>query len=124
MLNLVKTQLLLVATVFMTPIMIAQGIEFEEGSWDEVLEKAKAEGKPIFVDAYAEWCGPCKWMSSEVFTVSAVGDFYNDNYIAYKFDMEKGEGVDFSEEYEVMAYPTLLFFSANGDLTHKAVGAL
>ena len=37
----------------------AQGIRFAEGSWKELLETAKKEGKLIFVDCYTEWCQPC-----------------------------------------------------------------
>ena len=45
----------------------AQGIEFEKGAWEEVLAKAKAEDKLMFVDSYTTWCGPCKKLSKHVF---------------------------------------------------------
>ncbi len=111
------TLLLLTAT-----ILSAQGISFEKGSWDEVVKKAKAENKFIFVDAYAEWCGPCKKMAKEVFTENSVGSYFNKNFVCYKFDMEKGEGPKFAKTYTVAAYPTLLFFNPAGELIHKAVG--
>lgn len=111
------TLLLLTAT-----ILSAQGISFEKGSWDEVVKKAKAENKFIFVDAYAEWCGPCKKMAKEVFTENSVGSYFNKNFVCYKFDMEKGEGPKFAKNYTVAAYPTLLFFNPAGELIHKAVG--
>jgi len=100
----------------------AQGISFEKGSWDDVVKKAKAENKFIFVDAFADWCGPCKRMAKEVFPESSVGSFFNKNYISYKFDMEKGEGPKFAKAYKVAAFPTLLFFNPAGELIHKAVG--
>jgi thioredoxin-related protein len=103
-------------------ILSAQGISFEKGSWDEVVKKAKAENKYIFVDAYAEWCGPCKRMAKEVFTENSVGSYFNKNFVCYKFDMEKGEGPKFAKTYTVAAYPTLLFFNPSGELIHKAVG--
>ena len=76
--------------------IFAQGIQFSEGSWAEIKAKAKAEKKYIFVDAYAVWCGPCKWMAKEVFTDAKVGETYNKQFVSYKFDMEKGEGLDFA----------------------------
>lgn len=106
-----------------TTSMMAQGIKFEKGSWAEVIEKAKAEDKYIFVDAYAEWCGPCKWMAKNVFTDSKVAEHFNTKYINYKFDMEKGEGPAFAKNYTVNAYPTLLFFNADGEIVHKVLGA-
>lgn len=101
----------------------AQGIEFAEGTWDEIKTKAQKENKIIFVDAYTTWCGPCKWMASTVFTQENVGAYFKDNFIAYKMDMEKGEGPDFAQANNIMAYPTLLYFSASGEMLHKAVGA-
>ncbi len=40
----------------------AQGIEFQKGLWQDVKDLAKAMNKPIFVDVYSDYCGPCKWM--------------------------------------------------------------
>lgn len=101
----------------------AQGIEFFHGSWAEARAKAKAEGKIIFVDAYAEWCGPCKRMAREVFTQEKVGSYFNANFVNLKIDMEKSENSDFSSKYSVSAYPTLMFIDSTGKIVQKAVGA-
>lgn len=108
---------------FFPSTLLAQGIDFEHGTWKEVLAKAQLEEKPIFVDAYTTWCGPCKWMSKEVFSQSPVGKYINSHFIAYKMDMEKGEGPAFAKANNVMAYPTLLYFDSQGNLLHKAAGA-
>ena len=55
-------------SLFIVSSLTGQGIDFFHGTWEEALEKATAEEKPIFVDAYAVWCGPCKRMAREVFT--------------------------------------------------------
>lgn len=102
----------------------SEGIRFLEGSWKDIVQKAQKENKPIFVDAYTTWCGPCKWLSKNVFTDASVGDFFNKNYIPYKMDMEKGEGPEFAQKHNVSAYPTLLYFSPEGELVHKTIGAL
>lgn len=99
------------------------GIKFFTGTWAELQEKAKAEKKPFFVDIYAVWCGPCKWMSKNTFTNPQVGEYANQNYIAYKLDGEKGEGPKIAQEYKIEAYPTILFFSAEGKLVGRQVGA-
>jgi thiol:disulfide interchange protein len=101
-----------------------KGITFFKGSWEEAKERAKAEDQPIFVDAYADWCAPCKMMEKRVFTRSSVGDFYNENFVNVKFDMEKGNGPDFRENHNVSAYPTLLFFNSEGKVVHRKRGAL
>lgn len=108
---------------FWQPLLAQDGIQFEHGTWDEVLEKAQREEKPIFVDAYTTWCGPCKWMAREVFTQAGVGSYINNHFVAYKMDMEAGDGPAFAKANNVMAYPTLLYFDSRGKLLHKAAGA-
>lgn len=99
-----------------------EGIRFFEGTWAEALAKAKDENRLIFLDAYASWCGPCKQMAKNVFPQKEVGDFYNENFIPVKIDMEKGEGVAVAKLYNVRAYPTLLYINWRGELVHRAVG--
>jgi thioredoxin 1 len=99
------------------------GIQFTEASWREILKKAKAEKKVIFLDAYASWCGPCKMLQKTVFTKKEVGDFYNSKFINVKMDMEKGEGPALSQVYPLEAYPTLLFIDGNGRVLKKFIGA-
>jgi thiol-disulfide isomerase/thioredoxin len=100
----------------------AQGIMFSHEPWQSLLVQAKKENKLIFVDAFTTWCGPCKMMAKQVFTDSAVGAFYNNNFICAKIDMEKGEGIELAETYAVAAYPTFIFVDGNGELQHRSVG--
>ena len=92
--------------------VFSQGIQFETGSWKEVLQKAKQENKLVFVDLYTTWCGPCKKMAAETFPQQTVGDYFNKNFVNYKIDAEKGEGPGLAGKYEVSAYPTLVFVNA------------
>ena len=113
-----KNSCLLIALALFTSLNAgAQGINFEHGTWDEILAKAGKEGKIVFMDAYTTWCGPCKMMSKSTFTDARVAEFYNKNFICAKIDMEKGEGPALSERYGVQAYPTLLFVNASGSGT-------
>ena len=98
------------------------GIVFFEGTWSEAQEAAKAEGKPIFLDAYASWCGPCKVLKSRVFTDASVGAYFNENFINVKMDMERGEGRKLAQQYRVQAYPSLYFIEADGSVVKQAVG--
>ena len=102
----------------------AEGIVFEHGTWQEALNKAKAENKLIFMDCYTSWCGPCKIMAKDVFTDPDVAKFFNEHFVNVKFDMEKGEGVTLKEKYSVHAYPTLNFINAQGELQHCIVGSM
>lgn len=113
----------LIACLALIGFATAQGIEFFHGTWEQALAEAKKQEKPIFVDAYTTWCGPCKMMSASVFTHADVGTFYNDNYICMKIDMEKPEGEKFQKTYPVSAYPTLMYIGNDGKLLKKVVGA-
>jgi len=100
-----------------------EGIQFFKGTWAEALEKSKAENKPIFVDVYTTWCGPCKWMSKYTFTDDEVAKFYNEKFICVKADAERGEGITLARKYKVRAYPTLLFVKNDGSTILKTEGA-
>ncbi|MER2997199.1 thioredoxin family protein [Pontibacter populi] len=98
-------------------------INFRKGTVAEILAQAKAEKKPVFIDAYTTWCGPCKWMDKNVFVNDAVADYFNTNFVNYKLDMEKGEGIEMAKKYAVQAYPSFLFLNADGSIMHRTVGA-
>lgn len=112
----------LLSLLFAASLLNAQGIEFFKGSWEEALEAAKQEDKPIFIDAYASWCGPCKQMSANVFPLQEVGEVFNGNFISLKLDMEKPEAATFKANHPVKAYPTLFFLDAKGETIHTVVG--
>lgn len=97
-------------------------ITFEHGTLEEALAKAKQAKKPLFVDVYATWCGPCKQMAATAFVDPEVTSYYNANFISLKLDGEKNDGPGVMQKYGISAYPTLLYFNANGDLVAKVVG--
>ncbi|WP_343604173.1 thioredoxin domain-containing protein [Fluviicola sp.] len=99
-------------------------ITFEHGTLKEALEKAKQAKKPLFVDVYATWCGPCKQMAATAFIDPEVSKFYNANFVSLKLDGEKNDGPEVMTKYGINAYPTLLYFDASGNLAGKVVGAM
>lgn len=113
------------ALVFMSYSVMAQdrSINFETGTFAESLEKAKKNDKLLFIDCYTSWCGPCKMLARDVFTLNEVADYFNEHFISMKVDCEKGEGVDIGKRFGVSAYPTLLFIDGDGNLVCKMVGA-
>src|SRR5215831_19740836 len=89
--------------------VVAQDVNFFDGTWEQVVAKAAAENKYIMVDAYTSWCGPCKMMDREKFHGNAnTASFINANYIPFKSDCEKGQGVNKAMKFKVRAYPTVL----------------
>ena len=100
------------------------GIKFSDNNWEKALEQAKKEKKILFVDAYAEWCGPCKWMAENAFKEEEVGKYFNSNFISIQIDMESDAGKEFNKVYQVTAYPTIFFLDEDGKIIKKNVGAV
>jgi len=119
-----KKHLLLILALLFSVLGFSQGIEFEHGTWKEVLAKAQQTNKPVFVDVYTSWCGPCKMMNKDIFPLEEVGKVYNANFVCYQIDAEKGEGVEIAKQYEVKGYPTYLFIKADGTIFHRAIGGM
>ncbi|MBO9573148.1 MAG: thioredoxin family protein, partial [Chitinophagaceae bacterium] len=114
-----------------------KGISFEHGiSWQQVKAKAKAEKKFIFIDVFATWCGPCKWMDGNTYTTEKAGIFMNDRFINVKVqaDSSKNDNEEvkswyatsrqFMNEYKINAFPNFLYFDPNGKLVHQFSGVL
>ena len=102
--------------------IIGQGIDFVHVTWQEALELAKQENKLLFVDSYAEWCGPCKRMAKYEFVKPEVGEVYNSNFINLKLDMESKNGRTFDSKYPVSSYPTMFFLNGDGEVVKKVKG--
>ncbi len=123
-LNSIALLFLLTVSVLTSNLANAQTktIKFESGTWEEIKAKSIKENKLIFLDAYATWCGPCKWMTKNVFTNDSVADYFNANFINVKIDMETGEGIDIARQYNINVYPSLLFIDGQGNVIHRATG--
>lgn len=100
------------------------GIQFHNDTvFDNVLAKARAENKLIFIDCYAVWCGPCKYMDANIFPDKELGEFHNENFINLKYDMEKPYGMKIRKNYGIKAYPSFLYLDGNGEVVHRFVGS-
>ena len=123
-----KKVIFLVLLLFFTAAGFSQqevGIHFIEGEkWNEVLKMAQEQNKYIFMDCYTSWCGPCKALSKDIFTLEEVGDFFNARFVNVKYDMEKGEGKELKKLYEnnIIGYPTLLLINKDGKVVHQMAG--
>lgn len=99
-----------------------KGIQFEQISLNEAIQKSRAENKPLFVDVYATWCGPCKRMKKFTFTDEKLGAYYNEHFINISLDGETMEGRRFHNSFPFSAYPTLFVISPKGEVLLKEEG--
>jgi thioredoxin-related protein len=135
-----KKKLVIIAVLTISTIIATaqeKGIHFEKTGlyWGNILAKAKAEHKYIFVDCYATWCGPCKEMDKDIYPLAEVGDAYNSRFISVKLQMDKtatdNDSVkkwyslagNMESNYTINAFPTFLFFDPAGNPVHKVTGS-
>ncbi|KAA6301968.1 MAG: Thioredoxin C-1 [Candidatus Ordinivivax streblomastigis] len=88
-------------------------LQITDANFKELL----TSGKPLVVDFWAEWCGPCKMISPYVDELAAE---YDDRVIIGKVNVDENENLP--TEYGIRNIPTLLFFK-DGELVDKHVGA-
>ncbi|HVI44925.1 MAG TPA: thioredoxin family protein [Chitinophaga sp.] len=112
-------------------------IKFEsQTSWQQILTEAKRSNKYVFVDCFATWCGPCKYMADSIFTTKAAADYMNTNFINLKVQMDVTskdnqeiknwykDAKMIMQKYDIKGFPTFLFLSPDGELVYQAIGGV
>lgn len=75
-----------------------------------------ADNKPVLVDFWATWCGPCRALSP---TVEEVADEYEGKVTVVKCNVDDCEAI--AGKYRIMSIPTLMYFKG-GELVDRTVG--
>ncbi|HRE40565.1 MAG TPA: thioredoxin fold domain-containing protein [Ignavibacteria bacterium] len=97
-------------------------LQFEAGSFNDVLQKAKSENKVLMIDFITDWCVWCIQTDLKVYTNPEIIDFADKNQINWKVDAEKGEGIDLAKKYNVKGFPTIVFVDGDGNEVDRIYG--
>jgi thiol:disulfide interchange protein len=112
------------AIVFGLAVLSALGqaqIKWER-DLDAAMKKAKANKTLIFIDFYADWCGPCKQMDKTTFQdKSAIKSL--SSFVTLKQNIDK-EGKKAAMKYKVELLPTLMVLDANGKIVLMTEGGV
>ena len=92
-------------TMAVSPITIA--------NFDEVISTS---AKPVLVDFWATWCGPCRALGP---VIERISDELGDKLDVYKCDVD--ENGDLAQRYGIMSIPTMILFKG-GEPAHTMVG--
>ena len=90
-------------------------IQVTEDNFDEVVMKSD---KPVLLDFYADWCGPCKMMSP---IVEKIADQYADAYVVGRVNVDEQPGL--ALRYQVMSIPMLVTMNL-GMFAGKSIGVV
>lgn len=127
------------SVLFFISYSALQAQEIKWMSMNEALAAQKKQPKKIFMDAYTDWCGPCKLLDQNTFTNKDVIQFINKHYYPVKFNAEGTEQInyqdrvfgnpgydasrkgrnsthDFARAMKITGYPSLVFFDEQANL--------
>lgn len=90
-------------------------LQITDSNFEEVVLKS---GKPVLVDFWAEWCGPCRMVGP---VVEELAKEYDGKAVIGKMDVDNNPKI--ATEYGIMSIPALLFFK-DGKVVDKQVGAV
>jgi len=89
--------------------------------FDAASARAAEEGKPLLMDLYADWCGPCVTLGEDYFPSEELQPVLS-NFVLVKIDIDSPSGGPIADRYNVSSIPTVIIARADGTEIERIVG--
>ncbi len=134
-----KNHILFILTIFVLSLTVhAQDKKINWMNFEDAIAAQSQNPKKIMMDAYTDWCGPCKMLDKNTFQNADVIAYVNENYYAVKFNAEGNNEIEyqgkiyknpnfivgqsgrnsqheFAGSLQINAYPSIVFFDEEGN---------
>lgn len=92
-----------------------------ENDFDAAAAQAESSGKPLLIDMYADWCGPCRTLSEEYFTSEEMYPVLS-SFVLLKIDVDDPDMAQYAQTYNVSSIPCVVIAEADGTEIDRIVG--
>ncbi len=101
----------------------AEGMRFidEKKPFSEILQMASQKDQLVMVDFYTDWCSWCKVLDEKTYSTNEVGALA-ENFLSYKINAEKGDGIELAKKYNITGFPSILFINGSGEEVDRLIG--
>lgn len=113
--------MLKIYTIFICFLCSICTLDAQVNFTDQILSEVDSK-KPIFIDFYTDWCGPCKKLDRTTFQDTLLSAYLNENFTCLKWNAEGERFFELASFYQVNSYPTLLFLDKEHNVVNRIVG--
>ena len=110
------------AFLFMATVLSAtEPVELFVGksNFELAQKKAQDEGKYLFIDFYAKWCTPCRWMDETTFKDERIVNKLMGEFVSIKVNIDEMEGFELKSRFDIQYLPTILIFNHDGKMVER-----
>jgi thiol:disulfide interchange protein len=87
-----------------------------------LFQKAFKKRRPIFLAFYTDWCTTCPFLNEGMIKKRPIINLLEENFVSYLIDAERSDGYKLASEYNIAAYPTILYLNSEGVEISRYVG--